>query len=136
MFQAPSLEEHVDYHFIAFVEKDGILYDLDGRKPAPVNCGPTCKETFLKVTKFNLRCILDLMALKLVTTCDLVIIFQRPFFNLKSRSSKNPELDWSNLPQNSNNGLELVKKTGVQISVDKSHFFLSRFLHKKLDIDV
>jgi len=45
---APSLEEHVDYHFIAFVEKDGILYDLDGRKPAPVNCGPTCKETFLR----------------------------------------------------------------------------------------
>ena len=42
----------MDYHFIAFVEKDGILYDLDGRKPAPVNCGPTCKETFLRVTKF------------------------------------------------------------------------------------
>jgi len=45
---APSLEDHVDYHFIAFVEKDGILYDLDGRKPAPVDCGPTSKETFLK----------------------------------------------------------------------------------------
>ena len=42
----------MDYHFIAFVEKDGILYDLDGRKPAPVNCGPTSKETFLRVTKF------------------------------------------------------------------------------------
>ena len=37
----------MDYHFIAFVEKDGILYDLDGRKPAPVNCGTTCKETYL-----------------------------------------------------------------------------------------
>ena len=49
IFQAPSLEDHVDYHFIAFVEKDGILYDLDGRKPAPVDCGPTTKETFLKV---------------------------------------------------------------------------------------
>ena len=34
----PSLEEHVDYHFISFVEKEGILYNLDGRKPAPVNC--------------------------------------------------------------------------------------------------
>ena len=77
LFQAPSLEEHVDYHFIAFVEKDGILYDLDGRKPAPVNCGPTSKETFLRVTKFPIQCNLDL-----VTTCDLVTIFQRLFFNL------------------------------------------------------
>ena len=47
---APALEDSVDYHFIAFVEKDGILYDVDGRKPAPVSCGPTTKETFLKVS--------------------------------------------------------------------------------------
>ena len=72
----------MDYHFIAFVEKDGILYDLDGRKPAPVNCGPTCKETFLKVTKFPIQCNFDLVALNLVTTCDLVTNFQRSFFNL------------------------------------------------------
>lgn len=45
---APSLEESVDYHFVAFVEKDGTLYDLDGRKPGPLNCGKTTKETFLK----------------------------------------------------------------------------------------
>ena len=50
IFQAPSLEESVDYHFVAFVEKDGTLYDLDGRKPGPLNCGKTTKETFLKVT--------------------------------------------------------------------------------------
>ena len=46
---APSLEDNVDYHFIAFVEKDGILWDLDGRKTAPVNCGSSSKETFLQV---------------------------------------------------------------------------------------
>jgi len=45
---APSLEDSVDYHFVAFVEKDGNLYDLDGRKPGPLNCGSTSKETFLK----------------------------------------------------------------------------------------
>ena len=39
----------MDYHFVAFVEKDGNLYDLDGRKPGPLNCGSTSKETFLKV---------------------------------------------------------------------------------------
>ena len=49
LFQAPSLEDSVDYHFVAFVEKDGVLYDLDGRKPGPLNCGSTTKETFLKV---------------------------------------------------------------------------------------
>ena len=48
-FQAPSLEDSVDYHFVAFVEKDGVLYDLDGRKPGPLNCGSTTKESFLKV---------------------------------------------------------------------------------------
>ena len=69
----------MDYHFIAFVEKDGILYDLDGRKPAPVNCGPTCKETFLKVTKFPIQCNLDLVTLNLATICDLVTIFQTIF---------------------------------------------------------
>ena len=49
LLQAPSLEDSVDYHFVAFVEKDGNLYDLDGRKPGPLNCGSTTKETFLKV---------------------------------------------------------------------------------------
>ncbi len=53
LFQAPNLDDQVDFHFIAFVEKDGILYDLDGRKPAPVDCGPTSKETFLRVSFFT-----------------------------------------------------------------------------------
>ena len=30
----------------------------------------------------NVQCNLDLVTLNLVTTCDLVIILQRPFFNL------------------------------------------------------
>ena len=46
--EVPSLEDAVDYHFIAFVEKNGHLYDLDGRKSGPLNCGATSKETFLK----------------------------------------------------------------------------------------
>ena len=39
MFQAPSLDDKVDFHFIAFVEKNGHLYELDGRKTGPVDCG-------------------------------------------------------------------------------------------------
>jgi hypothetical protein len=29
----------VEFHFVAFVEKDGHIYELDGRKKAPLNCG-------------------------------------------------------------------------------------------------
>ncbi|CAF0736199.1 unnamed protein product [Brachionus calyciflorus] len=39
--EAPNLEECVDLHFIAFVEKDGDLYELDGALGQPLNHGPT-----------------------------------------------------------------------------------------------
>ncbi|KAG0180464.1 Ubiquitin carboxyl-terminal hydrolase isozyme L3 [Apophysomyces sp. BC1021] len=35
----PSLEEDVDLHFVCFVEVDQHLYELDGRKPFPINHG-------------------------------------------------------------------------------------------------
>lgn len=35
------------YHFIAFVHKDGNLYELDGRKEFPINHGPSSDDTFL-----------------------------------------------------------------------------------------
>ena len=38
-------------------------------------------QYFLK-WHLKLQCNLDLVTLNLVTTCDLVTIFQRPFFNL------------------------------------------------------
>ena len=34
-------------HFIAFVEKDGRLWELDGRKATPIDAGPTTPETLL-----------------------------------------------------------------------------------------
>ena len=60
---APSLEDNVDYHFIAFVEKDGILWDLDGRKTAPVNCGTSSKDTFLMVKNAFYFSICDLIVM-------------------------------------------------------------------------
>jgi ubiquitin carboxyl-terminal hydrolase L3 len=30
----------VNLHFVCFVEKQGILYELDGRNPFPINHGP------------------------------------------------------------------------------------------------
>ena len=41
--ETPNVEEDVDLHFIAFVEKDGDLYELDGATGAPINHGP-CKD--------------------------------------------------------------------------------------------
>jgi ubiquitin carboxyl-terminal hydrolase L3 len=40
--------QDVNTHFVAFVHKDGHLYELDGRKKTPVNHGPSSKETLLQ----------------------------------------------------------------------------------------
>ncbi|XP_050975957.1 ubiquitin carboxyl-terminal hydrolase isozyme L3 isoform X2 [Labeo rohita] len=46
--EAPSLDEKVDLHFIAFVNVEGHLYELDGRKPFPIVHGKTAEDTFLE----------------------------------------------------------------------------------------
>ncbi|XP_060682509.1 ubiquitin carboxyl-terminal hydrolase isozyme L3 [Hemiscyllium ocellatum] len=46
--EAPSLDEKVDLHFITFVNVDGYLYELDGRKPFPINHGSTSADNFLE----------------------------------------------------------------------------------------
>lgn len=42
-------DEPVNHHFIAFVNYNNELYELDGRKSYPVNHGPTNDDTFLQV---------------------------------------------------------------------------------------
>ncbi|KAJ8012566.1 hypothetical protein DPEC_G00044190 [Dallia pectoralis] len=46
--EAPSIDDKVDLHFIAFVNVGGDLYELDGRKPFPVTHGTTSEEFFLE----------------------------------------------------------------------------------------
>ncbi|GJQ78992.1 Uch [Trypoxylus dichotomus] len=41
-------DEAVNHHFIAFVHKNGCLYELDGRKEFPINHGTTSPETLLE----------------------------------------------------------------------------------------
>ena len=53
-FQTPDAEEDVDLHFIAFIRKDGDLYEMDGGNESPINHGPTSEETFLEVQINNL----------------------------------------------------------------------------------
>lgn len=46
--EAPDRDAKLDMHFVAFVEVDGTLYELDGRKKFPINHGATTPETLLK----------------------------------------------------------------------------------------
>jgi len=46
--RAPSRDAKVDLHFIAFVNVNGTLYELDGRKPSPIAHGSTSDDTLLK----------------------------------------------------------------------------------------
>jgi len=45
--EAPSSQERTNLHFVSIVHRDGSLYELDGRKPFPINHGPSSDETFL-----------------------------------------------------------------------------------------
>jgi len=45
----PAPDEEVKLHFISLVHRDGHLYELDGRKPFPINHGPTTPDKFLQV---------------------------------------------------------------------------------------
>eukprot|EP00919_Chromeraceae_sp_WS-2016_P011080 GHVR01025974.1.p1 GENE.GHVR01025974.1~~GHVR01025974.1.p1 ORF type:complete len:187 (+),score=34.62 GHVR01025974.1:352-912(+) len=45
--EAKDENENVDTHFVALVQVDGILFEMDGRKESPVSHGVTSPETFL-----------------------------------------------------------------------------------------
>lgn len=45
--EAPGEDVEVYHHFVAFIHKNRSLYELDGRKPAPINHGSTTPETLL-----------------------------------------------------------------------------------------
>ncbi|CAO1424471.1 unnamed protein product, partial [Diamesa hyperborea] len=44
---APSVDEKVNHHFIAFINHEGELYEMDGRKNYPIKHGATKDDTFL-----------------------------------------------------------------------------------------
>ena len=43
----PDATDDVNLHFICYVEKGGALYELDGRKHAPIHHGKSSPETLL-----------------------------------------------------------------------------------------
>ena len=44
---APSADEKITLHFVAFVSVDGSMYELDGRKPNAVSWGPCQSDELL-----------------------------------------------------------------------------------------
>ncbi|KAG1668524.1 hypothetical protein FOA52_012118 [Chlamydomonas sp. UWO 241] len=48
--QSAAPTEDVLLHFVAFVNHNGRLVQLDGRRPRPVDCGPTSDASLLKDT--------------------------------------------------------------------------------------
>ena len=45
---APDINEEVNHHFVAFIQQNGQLYELDGRFSTPINHGSTTDEGFLQ----------------------------------------------------------------------------------------
>lgn len=100
-FKTPNIQDDVDLHFIAFVEKEGHLYELDGAKEFPINHGPISSDKLLEVhflnTEFKLNCFLIKNILK-KSTCEVVkkLIDLNPEevrFNLIGLAAK-MEWDW------------------------------------------
>lgn len=54
-----DVEEDVTTHFICFVEKDGSLYELDGRKDFPINHGKCEKENLIKEACVQIKKFMD-----------------------------------------------------------------------------
>lgn len=46
--EAPPADADIDLHFVAFVEVDGRLWELDGRKSGPIDHGMSSEATLLK----------------------------------------------------------------------------------------
>ena len=79
-----------------------------------------CNNSFLR---FNDR------KLKIFRRANrFLFLLKIAYMSLKSKSSKNPGLDKSNLPQISNFRREFVEKSGVQIPVKEGQIFLPLFL--------
>ncbi len=57
--EAPEPSEVVNLHFVAFVQVNGLLFELDGRKEGPVYHGPICGNFFKTCSSIIQRVFID-----------------------------------------------------------------------------
>ena len=97
------------------------LYQKTLKDPPPSVRAPACRDSAVQWVEksSNSRC---------TQRGCLKFRHPKPPCDIKSRKSKNHELDRTNLPQNSNFGWEFAQKSGVQIPVGEGQIFLARFL--------
>ena len=50
----PGLDEVVSLHFVALVQREGRLLELDGRKPFPIDHGSSSADTVLQVPEAHM----------------------------------------------------------------------------------
>lgn len=50
-------DEPVNHHYVAFINHNNELYELDGRKSYPIKHGATTEESFLQVNNKSWFCI-------------------------------------------------------------------------------
>lgn len=73
--EAPEAGSHIVHHFIAFVEVEGDLYELDGGKAFPINHGPTEGSLLTAATKVIKANFIDVsadaMGFNMMALCQL-----------------------------------------------------------------
>lgn len=50
-----KVQEKVETHFIAFIEKDGFLYEMDGAKKQPINHGETTEDSLVMMASLVIQ---------------------------------------------------------------------------------
>ncbi|CAI2728449.1 unnamed protein product [Schistosoma spindalis] len=72
--EAPNAESKTNLHFVCFVEHDGSLYELDGRKNAPILHGSITSAGFLRdacnVVKKFITCLPGSVEFSLMGLCS------------------------------------------------------------------
>ena len=58
--QNQSINAQINLHFIAYIEKEGSCYELDGTRPFPINVGKSSPDTLLQDAANHIKKYMEL----------------------------------------------------------------------------